>query len=239
MKKWFNFERFRRRMGVGLRVSMLAWLALHFAMTILYVMPSNPLKESVRPLLNMTIGLFFQQNWSLFAPNPATSTTTLLVKPMTEDESKHIQFIQARSNWYDVSMPFYHEFQRNRFTAYDRLERPIANTAMLYLSGGQELAPWVTECKQGDKEACDHVTKALKAAQPAAAAELVKIASSYCNSSKLNAKYVALAIRQQDAVPWSKRYTGKPRIRDFFIGVYPVDRTRVSTGLLKIGGPVQ
>ena len=59
-----RWPRVRGHLGLVVRVGVLVWLVGHFShLTALYVMPDNPLSESLQPLLRATIGRYFEQNW--------------------------------------------------------------------------------------------------------------------------------------------------------------------------------
>jgi len=51
--------------GWCVRASTLVGLIVHFAVTLLFVSPMNPLKMEYRFWANVTIGTFFPQNWSV------------------------------------------------------------------------------------------------------------------------------------------------------------------------------
>ena len=99
-------------------------------------MPLNPIKLKLYPILNLTIGKYFSQNWNLFAPNPVGQNYSLLIQPRTSNDST-----VADNVWYDVSQPFWDSFHRNRFSAYDRLARSQTNTLKDILSGSPGLLP--------------------------------------------------------------------------------------------------
>jgi hypothetical protein len=77
----------RRWLSNVVRVAALIWLVTHFALTVTYVMPVNPIKLGLQPFLNATIGTYFPQNWSLFAPDPLTSDYAFLALPLRDPRS--------------------------------------------------------------------------------------------------------------------------------------------------------
>lgn len=80
-------------------------LAVHAGMTFLWNAPSNPVKEAVREELNGYMRPFFQQNWSLFAPNPVNNEDELLIRARyTEDGGQRTtEWISAtRLEWNEV-----------------------------------------------------------------------------------------------------------------------------------------
>ncbi|WP_166355451.1 DUF5819 family protein [Phytoactinopolyspora limicola] len=69
----------------GIAFFLVGLLGIHFLMTFLWNAPDNPVKEALREEVNGYIQPFFQQNWSLFAPNPVSSESELLLRARTED----------------------------------------------------------------------------------------------------------------------------------------------------------
>jgi hypothetical protein len=72
--------------GVGLRLFTLLIFVTHFGLTLVYVAPINPIKIALQPILHNTIGHYFGQNWSFFAPNPISSNMSLMVRPLNRGE---------------------------------------------------------------------------------------------------------------------------------------------------------
>ncbi|PZF81612.1 DUF5819 family protein [Jiangella anatolica] len=60
-------------------------VVLHFAVTFLWNAPSNPIKDSVGEQVSGYMRPFFQQNWSLFAPNPVNAEDEVRVRAQVED----------------------------------------------------------------------------------------------------------------------------------------------------------
>ncbi|SIT78530.1 DUF5819 family protein [Microbacterium sp. RU33B] len=54
-------------------------LALHFGITFLHVAPLNPLSQQFSALVSTWTSPFFTQNWELFAPDPVSRDTGVLV----------------------------------------------------------------------------------------------------------------------------------------------------------------
>src|SRR5258705_9799393 len=89
-----------------LRVMTVLWLVTHFTLVMLYVFPTNPVKDRLEPLLDATIGTYFWQNWDLFAPEPDNTDVVLLVRPLSSNEYRIAQANGLPSNgWYDLSSP--------------------------------------------------------------------------------------------------------------------------------------
>jgi len=220
--------------GFAARLATLVLLALHFLLTLIYVLPVTPVKMALGPIVFETIGTYFAQNWSFFAPNPVASNSSLLVCPLRPDEIADARRGQVPADrWYDLTAPVWNKFHHHRLSAYDRLARPQSNGIRMYLGNTPELIPWIDACSNGDPVACVSYQKWRLESQRSASDLLSKVASAFCNERFRAGQFtgVALRIRQQTAPPWSARYTGAPITKDLDIGVFAVDRKIEPLGL--------
>jgi hypothetical protein len=229
-------KNFKRWLSNLVRYGALLWLVCHFTLTALYVMPLNPIKMRLQPFLDQTIGTYFPQNWSLFAPNPVSSDEAILVRCLDNAE---VEAMKASglptTGWQDISTPLWERFQRNRFSAYDRLGRPQSNAVRAYMTGGMDLEPWIESCQKGSEQSCKQIEERLKSARGEAAVMLGKVGSAFCleTAATKDATHVAMRMRQTNGAPWSERYTPNRVTRDYELGVYPVDTTVATTGLFR------
>ena len=229
-----RFRKFVPWLTRGVRTSSLSLLFLHFALTVIYVAPINPIKIALQPIVYGTIGQYFAQNWSFFAPNPISSNISLLVRPLGPAEAKLDSHDLSAGEWYDLTSPFWSRFQRNRFSAYERLSRPQANAMRMYLGGSPELAPWLDACHKGDLDACRFYEREMQIYREHALEVLLRIASGFVRESFSNQSgftHVALRVRSEIAVPWSQRYHGKPAVSDMDLGIYPIVDGIASSGI--------
>jgi hypothetical protein len=217
------------------RVATLLWLVGHFALTVAYVMPLNPVTLSIQPLLNATIGTYFEQNWSVFAPNPRSSDSVLLARPLSHAEMAAVPAQGLPTDgWYDMSTPLRAGFHQNRFSAYERLTYPERRAVLWYVNGGLELTPWSESCRRGDSASCEFYEEHLKMARSKAGRLLAKVGSAFSKDIAQpgqDISHVALRVRETRSVPWSERYTAEPVVRDFELGVYPIDHSVATPGL--------
>ena len=220
----------------------LALLVLHFALTIVYVLPPNPIKVPMLGLLERTIGTYARQNWSLFAPNPIASNQAILARCLTAVEAQlekdGNQDGRTTSEWADVSTPFWIAFQNNRFSAYDRLIRPYTYALRTYLFGGHVLSAWQSACRtKQDAEACDVYEKALVAVRSGMEPSLRKLGSAFCVEYRPDAAIVAVALRARltPAWRWSERFNdqGSRPAHDVRLGVFTIDRAVSGPGIFK------
>jgi Family of unknown function (DUF5819) len=229
----------RRRVLVPLSAAIkaggAALLALHFAATFLYCFPSNPLKLRVNPYLISTIGAFFPQNWSLFAPNPLSANQSLLVHCLTPTEHGEALAGRFPSHWTDLSASFWRRFQSNRFAAYDRISRAQSEAISRYLNGGPSLEVLAQSCSKGDQSSCEKAASLLEAARKRAASKLTLIGSAYCVEidPKRHMTHVALRLRIVNPRVWSERGLPPNAPQDYALGVYPIDRDVARTGLFE------
>jgi hypothetical protein len=213
--------------ATGLRIATFAGLVVHFLLTVLYVLPINPVRLLIEPILQATIGTWFSQNWCLFAPNPLSSTQTLMVRCLTDGEAPEEGGPLPAAGWADLSSPLFERAHRNRLSAYERLVRPQENAVRGYLGNAVEFQPLIDRCAKDDKPACESLDRILKARRAGAAVLLRQLGSVYCREARPSAlvRAVALRYRERYAVPWSERFHGTPKTTDFELGVYPLDPT--------------
>ncbi|OGK99800.1 MAG: hypothetical protein A3E31_13980 [Candidatus Rokubacteria bacterium RIFCSPHIGHO2_12_FULL_73_22] len=102
--------------------------------------------------------------------------------------------------------------------------RPHTIAIELYLFGGAALEPWYSACKGGDDDACRTWERQLALTRAEALTLMRRIASSFCNAAAPGATAVAIRIRVESAVPWSRRGAEPRRVRLADVGVYPVER---------------
>ncbi len=98
---------------------LLGVLAVHFSLTLAFLTPLNPLKLRLMPVLEGYIQPFFQQRWTLFAPNVDALTRYVLVSCRGEDA----QGVVREQPWVNITLPLHELKQRYRLTAADRLDR--------------------------------------------------------------------------------------------------------------------
>lgn len=90
-----------------------------------------------QPFLDATIAKYFSQDWQLFSPEPLTENYALYVRPLTDSQATGVSKDGLPlGGWFDITSPLLVRYQRNRFSAYDRLGRPHINGILNWLSGG-------------------------------------------------------------------------------------------------------
>ena len=210
----------------ALRVLTLAGLVVHFGLTLFYVLPINPVRLVIEPWLQASIGTFFSQNWSLFAPNPLSSTQTLMVRCLSKQEHPAADSALPPDGWADLSSPLFVRAQHQRLSAYERMVRPQENAVRAYIGNAVEFQPLIDRCTKGEKPACEVLSAIIKVRKTAASVLLARLGSVYCREAHPGAGIDAVAMRYREraAIPWSERFTGTAKTTDFNLGVYPIDQ---------------
>ncbi len=210
---------------VIVKVVTIVWFITHFLLTIIYVLPLNPIKIQLKPLIDAsTMSSFFSQNWSLFAPNPVSQDYIMLVQPLRVNDPAEL----TSKGWYNLSSPLWKHFQSSRVSAYDRLARSQSSALRSTLTGDHGLKNLFDACEKGDSVACTTYRTLLASVRKNQIEKLIKIGSAFCNDiSKYDNQYqyMAIRIRIVSFPTWSKRYEGTSTINDLELGIHRIDKT--------------
>jgi len=215
---------------VAVKVTATLALACHLLLTAVYVLPDNPVKAHLLPLLNATIDVYARQTWNLFAPNPISTDFIVLARCLNASvDSGEVEALLATDEsggWADLSQPLWQGFQSQRFAAYDRLARPFTATVRTYINGGTGLNRWRSAClDKGDKAACEIYDNGVTRARDASVPKLRRLGSAFCNEVAPGSLAVALRARVESPVPWSRRFdpTFAPETNDVSLGIHPTE----------------
>jgi hypothetical protein len=209
------------------RIAALLWLVVHFTLTVAYVMPLNPVTVSMQPLLQATIGTYFPQGWSFFAPDPGWSVPLLLARPLSPAEAAVVPTQGLPANgWYDLSTPLWQRFHDNRLSAYGRIAFPQLRATLTYRSGGKDPLLDMQACEQDSASPCEAYNPRLESSRAHAGRLLARIGSVFCNEMVpgQDVSHVALRLRERPIAEWANRHSGQPAALDVDLGVFPVDR---------------
>ncbi|WP_437636485.1 DUF5819 family protein [Sorangium sp. So ce854] len=123
-------RRFLRVLSTSAPALLGAALCFHFAMTLAYLTPQNPLKLRLARLIEGYMNPFFQQNWHLFAPDPITDTRLLMVacRLRAPDGST------TETGWTDITTPYWEAHLDNRLGPATRVGRSVTGAARLLYS---------------------------------------------------------------------------------------------------------
>jgi hypothetical protein len=101
-KKPLKNRVFYRYLDYGLAVLFVGILTHHLVQTLLYLMPPNPLKNSVADSVKDYMVPFFSQNWHLFSPNPGKTYVRLEVQcPKFSSSDRWMDIEQDRQNFHE------------------------------------------------------------------------------------------------------------------------------------------
>lgn len=93
-------------------VLMTCIFIFHFAITLFYNFPLNPISNQYNLQIQNYMNPLFTQNWKLFAPNPVSANNMLYIRGNYTDEYGEIK----QTNWIDATTPFNMAVHNNRFT---------------------------------------------------------------------------------------------------------------------------
>jgi len=104
----------RRRERMALRFAALLLLSLfgsHFACTLLYLTPPNPIRIALHQPLLRYMQPYFSQSWRLFAPEPGGSDAIVLVACRLRNGDT-----TQESSWFDITTPVLEHRYSHRFS---------------------------------------------------------------------------------------------------------------------------
>lgn len=225
-----------RGFDTTIRAVSLSGLTAVVGMTILYVLPVNPLSVAHESLLDETIGAYLSQDWQLFAPNPLSTNYSLLVCP---DESGTSAPSDCKE-WYDITEPLWRCSHRYFFSAFGRLARVQGGPLLEYIAGDSTLEPYAQACRETHLPSdCATYHRLLDKSRAEALTMLCRIASSFCNGVAERSRSFALRILVVKAVPWSERFSGVGKKQLIELGRFSVDRSVTPASFYGIAAPAR
>jgi Family of unknown function (DUF5819) len=194
------------------------WFVFHFFCTAVYNMPTNPLQTRFYPVYIDYMNSFFPQVWTLFAPNPIQSNSSLLLQCLKPGQKP------SDNAWVDVIRPLWLQHEQHRFSAYDRLSRTFSNPMRDYIQGPYEAKGDMDLCQTGDKKACGRFENNAKKRRKIALKSIMRPVSAYCTDvakSQGREPYQRVAVRIRTSTPpaWAQRFTGKTITSDTELGI--------------------
>lgn len=198
-------------------------LFFHFYCTLIYVMPTTPLKAHLASTIEYLPATIFSQNWSLFAPNPVSSDYIMLLKPLRDSIQVELK---EDTTWYNISSPFWRRYKDRRFSAYDRFARLPSNSIRTYLNGEIWMVDLAKGCSQGDSSLCNAYRIAMDESQKKQKEVISLIISSFCNGNiDKTYQYAAVRIRVTQYPNWKRRDLDKPASADIDVGIFKIEKS--------------
>jgi hypothetical protein len=104
----------KERLVLGTCAALLvAVFAFHFACTLLYLTPPNPIRIALHEPLEKYMQPYFYQSWRLFAPEPGgTDALVLVACRLRERDGEGVQ----ESDFFDITTPLHEHRYRHRFS---------------------------------------------------------------------------------------------------------------------------
>ncbi|WP_437293377.1 DUF5819 family protein [Sorangium sp. So ce426] len=122
-------RRLLRVLSTSAPALLAAALCFHFAMTLGYLTPQNPLQLRFARLISGYMNPFFEQNWHLFAPDPITDTRLVMVACRLREPDGST----TETGWTDITTPYWESHLENRLGPATRLGRSVTGAArMIY-----------------------------------------------------------------------------------------------------------
>lgn len=157
-----------------------AVLSVHFAITLVYLMPLNPITLHIAPLVERYMAPWFVQNWRLFAPNPINETRMLLVACRVQQADG----TTVETAWVDVSTPLWDAQARQRFSVAAWLDRSQAHAVELYFDRNEVLIALERQ-RTPEDSAVNRLADTIRTAEGArhtlATRVLARLGSVYCD----------------------------------------------------------
>lgn len=178
------------RLWAGLLMGVFCF---HFACTLLYLTPPNPIRIALSPLLERYMRPYFSQSWRLFAPEPGGTNAIVLVTCRLQNGETILE-----SEWFDITTPLQEHRYQHRLSPGLLLARAQKPRLFLLADPMNEairrygLSSSVIEAARAEIEA------AAKRRFEAGQAHLYRIASAACDrrfglrrTSEVRARYIS------------------------------------------------
>src|SRR5215469_15143711 len=150
--------RIRDWVANGLRVTLLAALIVHFALTGIYAVYVNPLRRALAPVIDPYIDTYFSQGWGLFAPNPFSANFSVQVRPLSSAEAAAAKQIGVpKTGWYDLTRALWESRQRMPFSYAQALGHFHVVEMQDYLDGDPAGFDAFYSCREESPEICARV----------------------------------------------------------------------------------
>ncbi|MEO7735563.1 MAG: DUF5819 family protein [Kofleriaceae bacterium] len=183
-------------------------LVLHFAITLVYLTPLNPIKIELLPYVSQYMQPFFQQRWDMFAPNPLVDTRMLLISCRTKNEHGELE----ERPWSNMTAPLRAQKERYRLTPADRIDRAQMAAIHLLYEKPDVLADKLINTPEDTpeyKSAVELIERERKAKEALGTDLMARVASAECD--RLYGPAHTTAVRTRMVVikspPFSKRWS--------------------------------
>ncbi|HDR4465169.1 DUF5819 family protein [Bacillus hominis] len=183
----------------------------HFAITLIYNTPSNPIKAKYNKQLSAYMDPIFTQNWRLFAPAPVTTNSKFFVKAKIKSDND-----TTTTGWIDIVDYMIKENQENRFTPYNRLLRIPRGAFALRQESDDTMQEVIKKINNGklDKEEYKHLVEneRSKNAEKISNNLLNRYAEAHLKSAYPNKDIIEFKVLlvESNPIPFSKKEEKNP-----------------------------
>lgn len=199
-------------LGPGFRQALsavlLTGLGIHFAITLAFLTPLNPVKLSVLGWVDGYMRPFFSQRWTLFAPDVEARTRHVYVSCRGADASG----APREEPWVNITVPLLELKQKYRLTPADRLERAqLVGLGQLTAADDEYTVRLLSKPDDSDgyRRAVAEAERSRTARKRLGARLLTRVASSACQTlyPGLRVREVRARMATIVAPPFSQRMT--------------------------------
>lgn len=161
-------------------IAIISALSIHIIITIIYLLPINPVTLRTQTIIQGYMLPLFEQNWQLFAPNPVSETRVILVQCRLREHDNQI----IETAWQDITTPYWEQHVTNRLSPADRIVRAHTHTARI-IYGSDPLVLRLEEHRTEEDSPLNQVLDEVKHAEQeqhrTATEALQRIASAHCD----------------------------------------------------------
>lgn len=165
----------------------------HFACTLLYLTPPNPIRIALHPWLERYMHPYFSQSWRLFAPEPGGTDAIVLASCRVQDGEA-----TRDSGWFDITTPLHEHRYSHRFSPGLSLARAQKPRLFLLADPMHEAIRRYGLPSSVIEDARTEIDAAAKRRFEAGRAHLYRIASAACDrrfgsgrTTEVKARYVS------------------------------------------------
>jgi hypothetical protein len=173
-----HIVRLRARSAVA--AGLIVVLLVHFAMTILYLTPMNPVRLRLSSAVTWFMEPWFRQRWDLFAPEPVVASRYVWFACRYTDGSGRTI---VESPWYDMTRPLVERKQRYKITPADRLHRAVQAATSLTFGMRRPLHDRLRKHPDAFQEMLERIDAADRRRSALGQHVLARLASAHCDAA--------------------------------------------------------
>lgn len=174
----------------------------HFACTGLYLMPKNPGSMFYAKYVTTYMRFMFDQNWQLFAPEPAMFNTKMYVS--CNSKAKII-------SWYDTQKTTLDEHYNNRFSFRNKLIHYLAGVPRELANKARDIKTEHCIKHESEQDLQKCVSSHIKSSKEYT--EALTLAKHYCRKiTKIDKNSIRIKVLISEVVPYSNIFYGNNKM---------------------------